>query len=363
MSDQRLDDNGDLILFDDGDVVLGDNLIDGDCCPTYLCGDKCCFGEEITLTFDTLTDVWPPGDPTSTMTQWIVSNLSGVSVNAPITRTPLSTNGCGDYEWTIYSPVTDVDDTYAYYVRVRVTTGAGTVSISNPCPITMVLRVDGYRVLKGSYSIGDPITSTVGSVITVFLAGIGLARAAEFPTPPTGFTYGDCCTGDWGSSSVTLWSSAFITASTGANGITGYDTNSLESCPNECEGLDSCYQISGYSDGDLSPCTTCTNSLNTAWDGTFNRSPCDPMDLTLPEYCGWIVSGSTLSIAGKALDQNYTLLYRSCGIWYLQVVCSGAPNCIIWRGTKSTGTDPTGTYTYDCGVDTTATFDIEACPP
>ena len=116
----------------------------------------------------------------------------------------------------------------------------------------------------------------------------------------------------------------------------------------DCALLGECYRIVGYTDGDLVACSGCTDSGNTAWDGTFNRN----------SGCLYDALVGFLSINGK--QAAVLTLSRTCpsGIWTMEISCETEN---IWIGELTAG-DPVGIYTRTGGCDTTTALQIEACP-
>jgi hypothetical protein len=117
--------------------------------------------------------------------------------------------------------------------------------------------------------------------------------------------------------------------------------------------LKSSYAIQGYTDSLFSlpaPCTGCTNSGATAWDGSFTHVTSAP--------CKWSVGGGTItplrSINGKQLCSNCTFIDHTGaggGKWELIVVCRSS-NEIVWKGENTTSENPTGTYVRTLGCST-----------
>jgi len=136
-------------------------------------------------------------------------------------------------------------------------------------------------------------------------------------------------------------------------------------CP---EGLDSCYQITGYSDGDLSACDDCDDFESSAWDGTFPRPG---------GTCEWKITGVVSpnpSIDGKDIRGGAngapTRVYLDTANkkWKVEIGCDkkigddAYDYYPIWHGEKASGQTPEGTYTRTSGCDTTSSLEIEACP-
>ncbi len=123
-----------------------------------------------------------------------------------------------------------------------------------------------------------------------------------------------------------------------------------ESCP---PGLTGEYRIAGYVDGDLVACAECLDDTNAPWDGIFGYI----------SSCYWEidVGGSYSSIDGKLLDlpgENYMQLNPGVA-WEIKISCYSA---VVWQGVKTSGDDPTGTYTRTGGCDVTPSIVIEAVP-
>lgn len=152
--------------------------------------------------------------------------------------------------------------------------------------------------------------------------------------------------------------------------------------PCECpeSGLSDYYRLADYTDGDLTGCETCTDVTGVPgfapWDGGFERWY--PLGVGACVWSSVITfSGTMPSISGKAGMYIYNPLPNAAQ--YIELVTSGDPDCywrltigctdgsgnivIMWRGTKSTGDTPAGTYTRDEGCDSISSLQIEAYTP
>ena len=128
------------------------------------------------------------------------------------------------------------------------------------------------------------------------------------------------------------------------------------------EGLDDCYQIASYADDffDASGCSACTDCSSGYWDGVFDFRQ-------FPKACLW--QGGRYSCVGGKYDGNmyqYITLINVTSVcyWEVKIYCKDYPvEVVVWQGTKTTGLDPTGTYTYVSGCDSgLGSLEIEACP-
>jgi hypothetical protein len=121
----------------------------------------------------------------------------------------------------------------------------------------------------------------------------------------------------------------------------------------EVEDYPTAVAIDGYSNTFFGVDPAWGASGAAAWDGILNYDP------YVSSANRWRTSG-TLSINGVALTVTTTQAYAvdvggGVSEWYL-IVMSGANE--IWRGKKTTGVYPLGTYTRISGYDTTATIDL-----
>jgi len=127
-------------------------------------------------------------------------------------------------------------------------------------------------------------------------------------------------------------------------------------CCEDCDcpvGLNWCYGIADYTDGDLEACGGCTpDGFSPGWLGWFMT----------PTDCVWPGDpGFAQSIDGKALDRDATRLYLDGCTWTVEVWCQS--DTLIWSGEKAFDAgDPEGTYDRTGGCDATSSLEIEACP-
>ena len=112
------------------------------------------------------------------------------------------------------------------------------------------------------------------------------------------------------------------------------------------------YEINGYSDGDLSRCTSC-NVVSGAggWNGKFGA---------YSGTCGWWRAAEgdpAKSFDGHAFNDTLSRIILSGSKWRMQLYCNDSSfnNYKIWSGEKATGSTPAGTYTRTGGCETTPT--------
>ncbi len=142
-----------------------------------------------------------------------------------------------------------------------------------------------------------------------------------------------------------------------------------------CADADSgpCYELSGYVDGDLVACAACRASTNAAWDGEYDfhsGSNCFWKIITAipftddPKINGKLLATNPQDSGGTRVSFTPSGALSNPCKWRLQVGCVNEPGLglsNIWRGFKTIGFDPTGTYTRDAGCDATATLTVVAC--
>ena len=128
--------------------------------------------------------------------------------------------------------------------------------------------------------------------------------------------------------------------------------------PCECpEGLETCYRIVDYAPDffDASGCTDCENCSTGHWDGTFNEAVA----------CIWYADGAGCT-GGKAVDGLFheIILDDALCYWEMSVYCGTlVEGSLIWRGRKTTGQTPEGTYTStEEGCDPLGSLEVEVCP-
>ncbi len=135
----------------------------------------------------------------------------------------------------------------------------------------------------------------------------------------------------------------------------GADWNSFVAGTLGARYLQSCYKLSGYSDGDLTACADCDASGAAAWDGTF--------DALGGNVCKWDNS-EVESISGKEAKTRQLYWVNISGRWQLSIACDKAGSGKwIWSGSRNDTGDcePIGVFTRSGGCDVTATLTVVAC--
>ena len=119
--------------------------------------------------------------------------------------------------------------------------------------------------------------------------------------------------------------------------------------------LRNCYQIDGYSDGDLTACADCDASGDGGWDGTF--------DAISGSVCKW-KNSDVASISGKEAGTRELYWDNISGRWQLSIACDkGGSDRWIWSGDRNDTGDcePIGAFTRAGGCDATSSLTIVAC--
>lgn len=126
-------------------------------------------------------------------------------------------------------------------------------------------------------------------------------------------------------------------------------------------------RLVGYSDYDLTPCSDCANSSDTAWTGDFPNGP------DVNQLCSWFGPlAYDISISGKRANSFAVpriWLDTGAAVYYMAITCKNSGSnpatdvFIIWKGTRACSGGPAGTYTRTDGIDTTATLVVEGYTP
>lgn len=124
-------------------------------------------------------------------------------------------------------------------------------------------------------------------------------------------------------------------------------------------GLNAVYTVAGTAS--IGTCPLCDpDTTDPAWDGTFNH---------IGGACVWWAADASfdpLSINGVMLDFTYTQILLKTTVpcrWEMYIACGSNtnPTQTMWRGIKTTGSTPAGTYTFqgsDCGNTGPATLNV-----
>jgi hypothetical protein len=118
-----------------------------------------------------------------------------------------------------------------------------------------------------------------------------------------------------------------------------------------------CYRIAEYEDGDIQSCPGCADAVpaDRVWDGRFLAN----------DWCSWEKwFDYDVRMAGKKLHSVHLrhISTRPCR-WEALIQCIqyGMGPVTVWRGTKTTGNTPAGTYEKEEGCSELETLTLVPC--